>query len=429
MAVSSEQALQAARAATRTPSRRLVEPYRGELHRTATGCSARSHDAEDALQDALLRAWRRPAALRGRSSLRSWLYTIATNTCLRRDRQAAASGCCRSTTRRAADPHDGLGEPLVESVWVEPYPDEHRPRGRLAGPERALRAARERRAGVHRRAPAPAARSQRAVLILREVLGFSAPGGRARRSTTSRRRRSTARCSAPARRSTSGCPSAASRRRCARSATSALREIVERLRGGAGSGGDVDAVVAMLAEDAAWSMPPLAELVSAASPTSTGLPRGARPLTPARWRWRHVAGDRQRAARRRPSYAGPRPRPATCPSRSTCSRFEGDQISDVTSFIARVIDRSRTASPMRAGRTSRSTRRACTQRSRASGCRADRVARRREGGQHAGRDPPEARPARVTQELASWARNPAAPLGPAWRTGARRPRIRCCAVR
>ena len=130
------------------------------------------HDAEDALQEALLRAWRGLARFEGRSSLRSWLYTIATNVCL------------KAIERRPklvlpvdygppADPHDGPAEPLVESVWIEPYPDERaRARGRLAGPEARY----EQRESVElafiaalQHLPA----RQRAVLILRDVLGFS----------------------------------------------------------------------------------------------------------------------------------------------------------------------------------------------------------------------------------------------------------------
>src|SRR5207247_1664192 len=95
------------------------------------------HDAEDALQEALLRAWRGLPKFEGRSSLRSWLYTITTNVCL------------KAIERRpklvlpidygpAADPHDGPGLPIVESVWVEPYPDERLPEQSQQATLRAL---------------------------------------------------------------------------------------------------------------------------------------------------------------------------------------------------------------------------------------------------------------------------------------------------
>src|SRR3954462_10371071 len=102
---------------------RLVEPFRGELHAHCYRMLGSLHDAEDALQDALLRAWRGLSKFEGRSSLRSWLYTIATNTCLnaiaRRPKRVLPID-----SGPAADPHEGPGEPLVESVWLEPYPDE-----------------------------------------------------------------------------------------------------------------------------------------------------------------------------------------------------------------------------------------------------------------------------------------------------------------
>src|SRR3954453_16362104 len=74
--------LGAARGGDEDAFARLIAPYRDELHPHCSRMLASGHDAEDALQDALLRAWRGLARFEGRSSLRSWLYTIATNACL-----------------------------------------------------------------------------------------------------------------------------------------------------------------------------------------------------------------------------------------------------------------------------------------------------------------------------------------------------------
>jgi RNA polymerase sigma-70 factor (ECF subfamily) len=104
-----------------------------------------THDAEDALQEALLRAWKALPHFEGRSSLRSWLYTIATN--------ASLDAMKRRPNRivpidqvHPADPHDG---PAVRYERRESL-------------ERALGAARD------------LPRNQRAVLVMREMLGFSA---------------------------------------------------------------------------------------------------------------------------------------------------------------------------------------------------------------------------------------------------------------
>src|SRR5215217_3713500 len=115
--------LQAARRGDEGAYRRLVECHRGELHAHCYRMLGSVHDAEDALQEALLRAWRALPGFEGRSSLRSWLYRIATNTSLdlvarRRKRVLPVD------FGPASDPHDESGEPLVESVWVEPFPDE-----------------------------------------------------------------------------------------------------------------------------------------------------------------------------------------------------------------------------------------------------------------------------------------------------------------
>ena len=166
--------LEAARGGDEDAFGRLLEPYRGELHAHCYRMLGSVHDAEDALQEASLRAWRGLPRFEGRSSLRSWLYTIATNTCL--------NAIARRPKRvlpldygPAADPHAAPpGEPVIESVWVEPYPDERLGvEDGLASPEARY----EQRESVElafiaalQHLPA----TQRAVLILREVLGFSA---------------------------------------------------------------------------------------------------------------------------------------------------------------------------------------------------------------------------------------------------------------
>src|SRR5437763_8722955 len=165
--------LEAARGGDENAFRRLVEAYDRELHAHCYRMLGSVHDAEDALQDALLRAWRSVARFEGRSSLRSWLYKIATNTCLdliaRRPKRVLPIDY-----GPAADPHGGPGEPLVESVWVEPYPDEKLGlEDGLAGPEARY----EQRESVELAfivALQHLPPNQRAVLILREVLGFSA---------------------------------------------------------------------------------------------------------------------------------------------------------------------------------------------------------------------------------------------------------------
>src|ERR687886_2555034 len=115
--------LDAARGGDEGAFRTLVEARQPELHAHCYRMLGSVHDAEDALQEALLRAWRGLPRFEGRSSLRSWLYTIATNTCL----NAIAKRPKRVLPidyGPSADPHDMPGQPVVESVWVEPYPDE-----------------------------------------------------------------------------------------------------------------------------------------------------------------------------------------------------------------------------------------------------------------------------------------------------------------
>jgi RNA polymerase sigma-70 factor (ECF subfamily) len=140
----------------------LIEPYRRELHAHCYRMLGSVHDADDALQETLLGAWKGRAGFEGRSSLRSWLYAIATNACLRilkgRKRRELPGGAGQGD-----DPREPLREPLAESVWIEPYPDELLRYENRESVELAYAAA------LQLLPP-----NQRAALILREVLGFSA---------------------------------------------------------------------------------------------------------------------------------------------------------------------------------------------------------------------------------------------------------------
>ncbi|HTE61335.1 MAG TPA: sigma-70 family RNA polymerase sigma factor [Solirubrobacteraceae bacterium] len=245
--------LDAAREGNDNAFRRLVEPHQKELHAHCYRMLGSVHDADDALQDALLRAWRGLAKFDGRSSLRSWLYRITTNTCLdlisRRPKRVLPID-----QGPAADPGDDLGEPLIESVWVEPYADE------MLGLEDGYsspEARYERRESVElafivalQHLPA----TQRVALILRDVLGFSAREAAETLETT------VASVNGALRRARK----AAAERLPAQSQQVALRALGDDGLGklvkryvDAWEQGDVDAILAMLVEDATFTMPPL----------------------------------------------------------------------------------------------------------------------------------------------------------------------------
>jgi RNA polymerase sigma-70 factor (TIGR02960 family) len=141
----------------------LVAPYRGELRAHCYRLLGGVHDADDAVQDALLGAWRGLSGYEGRASVRSWLYRIATNACLKQLRDRPRRLLSADYFPAANDVGD-IGEPQLDKAWLEPYP---------TGPEDSY----EQREGVELAFVAALQHlpgAQRAALVLREVLGFSA---------------------------------------------------------------------------------------------------------------------------------------------------------------------------------------------------------------------------------------------------------------
>jgi RNA polymerase sigma-70 factor (TIGR02960 family) len=163
--------LQRARAGDDTAFEELVAPYRAQLHAHCYRLLASRHDADDALQDALIGAWRGIGGFEGRSSLRGWLYRIATNAALRVGAKRPKRQLSLDVAPACTDPY-ALGDPLDGPVWVEPYPAE-RVDALNVDPASAYDAREAvELAFVAALQHLPA--SQRSVLLLREVLVFSA---------------------------------------------------------------------------------------------------------------------------------------------------------------------------------------------------------------------------------------------------------------
>jgi RNA polymerase sigma-70 factor (TIGR02960 family) len=166
-----ETALKRARAGDERAFRELTDPHRREIQLHCYRILGSVHDAEDALQETLLSAWRGLDRFEQRASLRAWLYRIATNRCLnvlrdtsRRPRAAAGLGF-------EPPPPTRLGEPL----WLQPYPDEllDGVPDAAVGPDaryETMEAVGLAFVTALQRMPP----RQRAVLVLRDVLGFRA---------------------------------------------------------------------------------------------------------------------------------------------------------------------------------------------------------------------------------------------------------------
>jgi RNA polymerase sigma-70 factor (TIGR02960 family) len=261
--------LDAARSGDANAFEQLVAPYRAELQAYCYRMLGSLHDAEDALQESLVRAWRTVGSLDERGFVRAWLYKIATNRCLTAIGQRG---------RRELPVDVTPGTRTAEISWLEPCPDISPEAQYLAreSVELAFVAALQNLSAI-----------QRAALILREVLGFSAAEVAEQLDT-----------------STASVNSALQRARKAIDSTAPTQQTVLRDLGDAAvdaivtrwtdawHAGDVNAIVAMLADDARYSMPPLPEWYRGKDEIRAFLLRG--PLQ-SRWRFLPTTANGQLA--------------------------------------------------------------------------------------------------------------------------------------
>ena len=252
--------LDAARSGNPEAFETLVGPHRAELQAHCYRMLGSLHDAEDALQETLVRAWRNLHGLDDRGLVRAWLFKIATNRCLT---------ALERRGRRELPVDVSPDRPATEISWLEPYPDTT-PEGRIMERESIELAY---VAALQHLSPI-----QRATLILREVLGFSAAEVADLLDT-----------------SAASVNSALQRARKAMDSTDetqqtvlddlgddSISELVERWAD-AWEAADVDTIVSMLADDARFSMPPWLEWYHGHDAIRTFLVDG-----PLRTSWRFV---------------------------------------------------------------------------------------------------------------------------------------------
>jgi RNA polymerase sigma-70 factor, ECF subfamily len=234
----------------------LIEPHRAELRAHCYRMLGSVHDAEDALQEALLRAWKGLRRFEGRSSVRAWLYRIATNACI------------DLMKRRSRLEH------------VEPYPDELlEVEDGLASPEARY----EQRESVELAFVAALQHlpgTQRAALLLRDVLGFSA------KETAEALETTVASANGALRRARAAMeerlPEQSQQVALRQLGDAGVRDVVERYMD-ALDRGDLEMIVGMLADDAVWTMPPMPGRFQGLDAISGFLVDG-----PLRYRWRHL---------------------------------------------------------------------------------------------------------------------------------------------
>lgn len=165
--------LAAARAGDERQFSELTEPYRRELQVHCYRILGSLHESEDMVQETMLKAWKRLNTYEGRASFRSWLYKIATNSCLDFLDQQKSRRLLPFDKLSPSDPKAPIQPPTTEITWLEPFPDEWLGDKSAINPE-ARYTDTESISLAFLTALQTLPPRQRAVLILRDVLDFSA---------------------------------------------------------------------------------------------------------------------------------------------------------------------------------------------------------------------------------------------------------------
>ncbi len=251
-----EPTLKAAQRGDQAAFAQLVSPYRRELRAHCYRMSGSLADAEDLVQEGLLRAWKGLATFEGRSNLRTWLYRVTTNACL--DALDKKSGrLLPMELGPAAGPGDPIGPPRLDPIWVEPCPKDLYDTASASPEARYQQRESVTLAFLVALQVLPA--KQRVVLLLRDVVGWEASecaelleiSVAAVNSALQRARETLA--------ARSGSPPASLRPIDDAETSALLSRYVQ-----AWELADVNALVALLHEDATLAMPPLAEWLAGA---------------------------------------------------------------------------------------------------------------------------------------------------------------------
>jgi RNA polymerase sigma-70 factor (ECF subfamily) len=152
---------------------KLTESFRRELQVHCYRILGSFHEAEDMVQETMLRAWKRLDSYAGRASFRAWLYKIATNACLDLLDSKRSRRLLPPVAVPASNPHEQIAPPSQEFIWLEPFPDEWLGDKSVVNPEVRFTESESVSLAFLTALQALPPR-QRAVLILRDVLGFSA---------------------------------------------------------------------------------------------------------------------------------------------------------------------------------------------------------------------------------------------------------------